>query len=170
MTRRAIQVRRNSRGVIKRLAGCDTGAMAKCAVSVVYAQVIKHCRGKVSSVMARGTILVDGNSRYVINQPTHADITVVAGHATTNNTSMIIAASGKGTRAVAITTIEGIPNWYLNPHVIEFHGECGRTMAGIAPDREDSGVGMIDKCAFKSLGVMAITTIGSGCRVGEHRG
>jgi len=120
--------------------------------------------------MARGAILVDRNGRYVINQLTHTDNAVVAGRAAINNTGMVISASGKGTRAVAITAIEDIPNWYLNTHVIEFHAECGKTMAGIAPGREDSGVCMIGKCAGKTLGVMAITTIGSGCRVGGHRG
>ena len=106
----------------------------------------------------------------MINQFTHADITVVAGRATTNNTSMIIAASGKGAWAVAITAIEDIPDWNLNTHVIEFHTECGNTMTGIAPGSQDSGIGMIGECAGETLGIMAITTFGTSCRVCGHCG
>jgi len=121
--------------------------------------------------MARGTILVARNSRYVINQLTHTDNAVVAGRAAINNTGMVISASGKGTWAVAITTIEDIPNWNLNTHVIEFHTECGNIiMAGIASGGQDSGIGMIGERAGETLGVMAITTIGTSCRVGGHRG
>jgi hypothetical protein len=92
----------------------------------------------------------------------------VASRAAIDNTGMIIGASGKGTRAVTTSTIENIPNWNLNTHVIEFHTECGNTMARIAPGSQDSRIGMIGKRAGETLGVMAITTIGSGSRVGGY--
>ena len=121
--------------------------------------------------MTGRTILVDGNGGYVINQLSHADGIVMAGRAAINYTGMVVVARGKGSWTMTITTIESIANWNLNTHMIDFHSECGDSIvARITPDGQDCGVGMIGKCTDETLGVMAITTIGSGCRMGRHHG
>ena len=79
--------------------------MAGQAVAGICARVIKHRRSKVDGVMTNSTILVSGSGRYVIRQFTHTNHIVVAHITVSDNTGMVIGASAKGAKGMAVTTI-----------------------------------------------------------------
>ena len=94
----------------------------------------------------------------------------MAGCAAINYTGMVIAAGGKGTRAMAITAVEDVANRNLNTHMIGFYASGGYSIvARITPSGQDCGISMIGERTDETLGVMAITAIGSGCRVCRYR-
>jgi len=79
--------------------------MAGQAVAGICARVIKHCSSKVDGVMTNGAILITGSGRYVIRQFTHSNYIVVTQSTVCDNTGMVIGASAKGARGMAVTTI-----------------------------------------------------------------
>ena len=144
----------------KRLANTDITVMAGSTIAGIYAHVVKRCSSKVGGVMANGAILVVGIGRYVIWQFTNTDRIVMARFTVINDTGMIIAAGGKGARAVANTTI-------LNGrHVVGRFAAGINAMAGRTIVHE---VRMINECTSETFSIMARSTIGNGSRVGGHR-
>ena len=93
-----------------RLPNTDPAIMAGCAVAAIYTRVIKRRISKVRGVMAYGAIR---RGWHVINVLTNIDYIVMAGFTVINDTGMIIAAGGKGARAVTNTTI------FSSRHVVE---------------------------------------------------
>ena len=125
--------------------------------------MVKRGRGKLRRGMAVGAILVIGIGRYVVNELTHSDHIVVARRAAINDTGVIIGTGSKGARGVTNTTI--VNGW----HVVRRFTARVNAMAGIAPDGQDSGIGVVDgECGGECVCGMAISTIGDGCQVVGH--
>ena len=97
----------------------------------------------------------------MINELANNDHIVMTRFTVTDDTGMIIGASGKGARGVTNTTILG------RRHVIARFTARRNTVTGCAIVHD---VGMIDECTSETIGVMAHATIGGGDRVGGHRG
>jgi len=160
VTRRAIQ---RCRHMISRLADTEITVVAQRAIVAVYAHVVKRGHSEVRGVMAVGAILVIGIGRYVVNEFTHTDHIVVARRAATNDTGMIIGASGKGAWSMTNTTV--FSGW----QVVQRFTARVNAMAGIAPDGQDSRIGVVDgERRGETVGGMAIAAIGDGCQVSGH--
>ena len=140
-----------------RLSSTDATIMAGRAITEIDTHVVKRRISKVRDVMARGAIR---SGWQMISEFTNTDRIVMARFTVINDTGMIIAASGKGARAVTNTTV------LIGRHVVGRFTAGINTMAGRTIVHD---VGMIDECTSETISVMARSTIGCGCRVGGYR-
>jgi len=158
------------RNVGSRLADSDVTVVAGHAVTG-NPRVAEHRASKGRGIeVAVRTVLVVGIGGNVVNRFAGNDYIVMAIRAIRDNTRVIIGASGKGARGMAIPAVQGCRHM-IRRFAARVDWSPGISMAGIATRGQDYRVGVVDaKCRREAFSVVASTTVGAGYRVRGYGG